>query len=211
MKPMIKITALVMILAMVFSVHSANAQRGEMRVNLYYNYAKPMGNFKDEAISNGSPRGGGGDLMYGVSRQWSVGLSAAFQDYYQKYPRGIYSLDKNQDISAVLTNSIQTTPIMAKASFSPLGNKRGPVQPYISAGAGVNLVNYRQYLGQFESSDASAGFIAQIGAGVQIPFGRLSSSGILVGANYNYAPYHKNGLTNLNTLDFRAGVYLPLR
>jgi hypothetical protein len=187
------------------------AQAGSMKVNLYYNYGLPTGTFKSDVISKGSPRGGGGDIMYSINRVWSVGMSAAFQDYYEKYPRAVYNTGKNEQISAVLTNSIQTTPILAKVAFNPLGRKRSPIQPYLSAGAGINLISDKQYLGEFESSDASASFVGQVGAGVQIPFGSLSNSGIMLGANYNYVPYSRNDLSNLNTIDFRLGVYLPLR
>lgn len=189
----------------------AAAQAGEMRLNLFYNYSKPLSDFKTDMISKGSLRGGSGELMYGISRTLSAGIGVAFQDYYQKYPRGVYPLDKDENISAVLTNSVQTTPIMARLSYTPLGNHWLFVQPYISAGAGLNLVNYRQYLGQYESTDASAGFIAQVVAGLQVPFGRLSSSGAILGATYNYAPYKRYGFTNLNSLNFQAGIYVPLR
>lgn len=187
------------------------AQVGEMRLNLFYNYSKPVGNFKTDMISNGSPRGGSGELMYGISRTLSAGIAVAFQDYYQKYPRGVYPLDKGEDISAVLTNSVQTTPIMAKVAFTPLGNHIYWIQPYVSAGAGISLINYRQYLGQYENSDASVGFVAQLGGGFQIPFGRLSSAGALLGATYNLSPYKRYGFSNLNTLNFQAGIYVPLR
>lgn len=187
------------------------AQVGEMRLNLFYNYSKPVSNFKTDMISNGSPRGGSGELMYGVSRTLSAGIAVAFQDYYQKYPRGVYPLDKGEDISAVLTNSVQTTPIMAKVAFAPLGNHVYWVQPYVSAGAGISIINYRQYLGQYESSDAAAGFVAQVGGGFQVPFGRLNSSGALLGVTYNMMPHKRYGFRDLNTLNFQAGIFVPLR
>jgi hypothetical protein len=193
------------------STQKAQAQRGEMKLNLYYNYGIPSGTFQSDVISKGSPRGGGGDILYNINRVWSVGMSAAFQDYYQKYPRAVYNTGKNEQISAVLSNSIQTTPILAKAVFNPLGRKRSSIQPYLSAGAGVSLVSDKQYLGQFESSDASTVFTGQVGAGVQIPFGKFSNAGLMVGANYNYVPYNRNELSNLNTVDLRLGIYLPLR
>lgn len=189
----------------------AKAQTGGLKLNLFYNYGLPTGNFKSDIISNGSPRGGGGDILYNINKVWSVGLSAAFQDYYQKYPRAVYNTGKNEQISAVLTNSIQTMPVLAKAVFNPLGRKQAAVQPYISAGAGISMISDKQYLGQFESSDASTAFAGQIGAGIQVPFGKFSHSGLTLGANYNYVPYSRNELSNLNTIDFRLGVYLPLR
>lgn len=207
----IRIALLFFVAVVLGGVARAQLPVGEMRLNLFYNYSLPQGSFKSDMISKGSPRGGRGELMYGISRTLAVGLQVGFQDYYQKYPRDVYTPDKNENISAVLTNSVQTTPIVAKAYFSPLGNQRLLIQPYVSAGAGLNMINYRQFLGQFESNDASAGFVAQAGAGLQIPFGGLGSSGIMLGVNYSYAPYKRSGFTNMNTLDFQAGVFLPLR
>lgn len=199
------------ILAIAITGGNVKAQSGTVKANLYYNYGLPAGSFKSDVISNGSPRGGGADILYNIDPAWSVGLSVAFQDYYQKYPRAVYNTGKNEQISAVLSNSVQTTPILAKVVYNPLGRQRAIIQPYISAGAGFSMISDKQYLGQFESSDASVAFAGQIGAGIQIPFGKLSNSGLLLGANYNLVPYNKNDLSNLNTLDFRAGVYIPLR
>ncbi|MBN9299058.1 MAG: porin family protein [Filimonas sp.] len=205
----INITAMLAVLVGVSL--SAQAQKGAVKMGLYYDYSMPIGSFKSDYISNGSPRGVGGEIMYNLSRQWGLGLNVAWQDYYQKYPRAIYSLDKNQDISAVVTNSVQSAPILIKTVFSPLGNdRRTMIQPYISAAAGLNLLTNSQYLGQFNSSDASARFMAQAGAGVQIPFSKLSNSAFFVGATYNYISYNKNGLNNFNTIDLQAGVRFPL-
>lgn len=202
--------AIVALVAVMYT-NRIQAQAGTVKMNLYYNYGLPTGGFKSDIISNGSPRGGGGDILYNFNRVWSLGLGVAFQDYYQKYPRAVYNTGKDEQTSAVLTNSIQTTPILAKAVFNPLGRQKAAVQPYVSAAAGFSLISDRQYLGQFESSDASAAFTGQVGAGVQLPFGKFSNSGLTLGANYNIVPYNRNELSNLNTLDFRLGVYFPIR
>ena len=199
------------ILAIAITGGDLKAQSGTVKLNLYYNYGLPTGSFKSDVISNGSPRGGGADILYNIDPVWAAGLSVAFQDYYQKYPRALYNTGKNEQISAVLSNSVQSTPILAKVVFNPLGRQRSAIQPYISAGAGFSMISDKQYLGQFESSDASVAFAGQIGAGVQVPFGSRSSSGLLLGANYNLVPYNKNDLSHLNSIDFRLGVYLPLR
>ncbi|RFM26215.1 outer membrane beta-barrel protein [Deminuibacter soli] len=203
----IVLTACILLLAAV----SAKAQEGGLKVDLYYNYSNPVGSFKNNYISNSSPRGVAGDVMYNINRQWSAGLYFGYQDYYQKYPRSTYHTAPGEDISAVVSNSVQTAPFMAKGVFTPLGNKLSIVQPYISAAAGVNFITDKQYLGQFGTSNTAGRFIAQGGAGVQINFGRLSDAGITLGAVYNYAPYNRFGVGSLNSIDFQAGVHFPLR
>jgi len=190
---------------------AANAQSGQLRLDLNYNYSLPLGSFKSDLVSHGSPRGFNGSLQYLINSKWAAGLGVGFQDYYQKYPRAVYQLDKTQSVSAVLSNSIQVMPILAKGTFMPMGGK-GVVQPYKSVGAGAGIVDFKQYLGEFTSTNkSSASFAAQGGVGVLIPFGRLSSSGINIGADYNYVPYKNFGYNNLSSMNFHAGVFFPLR
>lgn len=213
MKPSIRIVlaTCVILLAGVLPVSSASAQVGGLKFDLFYNYSNPISSFKSQYISNSSPRGFGGDIMYNINRQWSAGLYFGYQDYYQKYPRTVYETQPGEHISAVVSNSVQTAPILAKGVFMPLGNRASIVQPYISAAAGLNLISDKQYLGEFGTSDNSTRFMAQGGAGVQINFGRLSDIGITLGAAYNYAPYHRFGVDNLSSVDFQAGIHFPIR
>jgi hypothetical protein len=190
---------------------AANAQKGKLSLGLNYNYSTPLDRFKSDIISNSSPRGFNGDITYSFTDKWYAGLFFGYQDYYQKYPRAVYNIDKNQVVSAVLTNSIQSSPVLVKAKFSPLSNSTSFIQPYLSLGAGANLINYNQYLGQFSSNTSNISFMAQTGAGINIPFGKLSSSGINLGATYNYVPYKKNGYNNLNTVDLQVGVHFPIK
>ncbi len=202
------VAAAVLVMAGTFAGH---AQSGQLKLDLNYNYSLPLGSFKSDLINKGSGRGFTGSLQYGINNKWAAGLGAGYQDYYQKYPRTLYPLDKTQTVSAVLTNSIEISPFVAKATYTPLGGK-GLVQPYLTAGAGAGFVSFKQYLGEFSSTDkSSTNFIAQGGAGVMIPFGKLSSSGLQVGADYNYVPYKNFGYNNLSSVNFHAGVFFPLR
>lgn len=189
----------------------ANAQKGQWKLNLNYSYSLPLGSFKSDIISTASPRGFSGDIMYGVSNKFSLGLYSGYQDYYQKYPRGVYETGNHEVTSAVLSNSIQTMPLLLKGVFSPLGDGKAPVKPYISAAAGITLINFSQYLGEFGGTTSDAGFSAKGGAGVLIPFGRFTNAGANLGADYNYISYNKYGYSNLNNVSFHAGVYFPLR
>ncbi|HWB26633.1 MAG TPA: outer membrane beta-barrel protein [Chitinophagaceae bacterium] len=209
MKRKLKIIIATLVLGAVSA--TGRAQKGDVKFNLDYNYSMPMGNFKNNIISNASPRGGTGEIMYSLSNKVAIGGLAGYQDYYQKYPRALYKTGPNETTSAVLTNSIQSIPVMAKVNYMPLGSSGAPVQPYLSGAAGFTFIGFKQYLGEFGSSDNAVSFAAKAGAGVFIPFGKLSAAGVSVGADYNYVPYNKNGFGSLNSLNVHAGVYFPLR
>ncbi len=203
-----KFSFLFLLLALGLNVH---AQQHELRLNLHYSYAMPLGSFKNDVISNGSPRGVTGDLLYGINNKISVGLGLGFQDFYQKYPRDLYPTGNHETTSAVLSNSVQIMPVLAKAEVHPFNGKRAAVQPYISAGAGLGIISFTQYLGEFGGSDNSAGLMLQGGAGFKVPFNATGSAGLSLGANYNMVNYKKNGFDNFNNINFQAGLYFPLR
>ncbi len=206
MKPF-KFSVLIILLAFGFK---AQAQQPGLHLNLQYSYALPLSNFKSDIISDGSPRGVTGDLLYGINNKVAVGLGLGFQDFYQKYPRSLYPTGDHETTSAVLSNSVQIIPVLAKAQFFPLGGKAA-IQPYISGGVGLGITNFTQYLGEFGSTDNSAGLMLQGGAGIKIPFGVMKNAGVSLGANYNMVSYKKNGFNDLNNLNLQAGVYFPLR
>lgn len=209
MKKVISIIFSAVILS-AFTLH-AHAQKGEWKLNLNYSYSLPLGSFKNDIISKSSPRGFSGDFMYGINHKFSLGLHSGYQDYYQKYPRAVYQTDNHEVTSAVLSNSIQTMPILLKADFSPLGATHAPVKPYIAVGAGYSIINFTQYLGEFGGTSTNGGFTAQASAGIKIPFGKFSNSGVNLGADYNYISYNKYGYNNLSNVSLHAGVYFPLR
>jgi hypothetical protein len=189
-------------------VINANAQKGLSKLSLNYSYSLPTGSFKSDIISNGSPRGANGEFLFGISRQWSAGLMFGYQDYYQKYQRDLYQTGDHEVTSAVLSNSVQVMPLVAKGTFYPLAHKSA-VLPYISLGAGVSFVNFHQYLGEFGSSNSAVSFTGQAGAGIHVPFGKYSLAGLNLGADYNFVQYKKSGYNGLNNLSFKAGLYFP--
>jgi hypothetical protein len=200
------------ILLMFVGATAAHAQQKDMlKFDLNYNYAIPLGSFKNDIIGNASPRGVTGALMYGINNKWSAGVQFGYQDFYQKYPRDLYKTGDNEVTSAVLTNSIQQIPLLAKGVFKPLGGTNSFIQPYISAGAGISMIDFKQYLGEFGSSSTGGSFTAQGGAGIMVPFGKGSASGFSIGADYNYVSYKKFDYGNLNNLSLHAGIHFPLR
>ena len=186
------------------------AQKGHLKLNLQYSYAQPLGNFKSDIVSKSSPRGVTGDILYNINDKISVGLGLGYQDFYQKYPRALYETGHNETTSAVLSNSIQIIPVLAKAEISPLGDKF-PVQPYISLGAGLGMVSFTQYLGEFGGTDNSGGLMLQGGAGIAIPFNSFHTSGLKLGADYNMVSYNRNGFKNFDNVSFKAGLFFPVR
>lgn len=197
------------LLIMLCFTSPAAAQNQPLKLELNYNYSIPTGNFKNDIVSDNSPRGFMGSLMYPFSAQLSAGLAYGFQDYYQKYPRQLYHLSSTQDISAVLSNSVQVTPILIKAKYFPASASF--FKPYLSLAAGGNIIDYKQYYGEFGSSQSKFGFRAEAGLGALIPFKKTGTSGINIGATYDYAPYHNNGFRYLNSINLQAGIELQLR
>jgi opacity protein-like surface antigen len=203
-----KVKIIIVVMAIFCFTLPASAQKA-LKLDVNYNYSIPLSGFKSDLVSNGSPRGFKAGLMYSFTDRLDGGLSFGFQDYYQKYPRTIYKLSETQQISAVLSNSIQTTPVILKAKYFLTPNTF--VKPYISLGAGANVVDFKQYFGEFPSSQTNVGFLAEGGVGVMIPFKKTASSGINIGSTYDYAPYKKNGYKDLNSVNFQAGVVIEVR
>jgi opacity protein-like surface antigen len=173
-----------------------------------YNTGMPVGNFKDYMGKN-SFRGYRGEILYPVNEQLKIGLGVSYNDFYEKLPRKQYQTSEGT-LSAVVSNSIQTTPIMIKGEYEL--TKNGWIRPYVGLGAGFNLVTYARYFGEF--SDKKTGFKPAVGgeAGVNIPFNRETRmSGINLGGHYNYLPFKYNELTNLNNWGVHVAVYFPLK
>lgn len=188
------------------SVLSGQAQQ-KLQVRLGYNINTPLGSFKN-TVSNTSFRGFSGEVLYPINESFSVGLGTSFNDFYQKYPRQVYATSEGH-ISAVLSNSIQTTPLLVKANYGLI--QTGFIRPYVGIGAGVNFINYNQYLGEFPNSKVAIRPALTGGAGINIPLGETKKAGLNLGANYNYMPFNYNEVKNLNNWGVHAGVFFQLR
>lgn len=201
----------ILLVLLVLSVSQLYAQPGTAKLSLQYNYGIPLGDFKNNYVSNSSPRGFTGDLSFALNYKWALGVGFGFQDYYQKYDRAVYDLDKNQQVSAVLSNSVQTIPVLFKACYTPLAGT-GLIQPYVSAGAGVNFITNNQYLGEFSSYNNSKGRLAAMAdAGIIVPFKRREAGiSFLLGASYNYTDYKESDASNLSNIGIHAGLTFAL-
>jgi opacity protein-like surface antigen len=187
-----------------FGVKAQNA----LQVNIGYNVNFPTGAFRN-LITNPAYKGFTAGLAYPVNDQLSVGLSLGYNDFYQKYPRQVYNQGKGSDISAVVSNSVQQSPMMITANYALV--KKGFIRPYIGGGAGVNFINFDQYLGEFDNPHSSAKLALSGEAGVFIPLSQFSSTALKIGAIYNYVPFNSYGVSNLNNWGVQAGIRFPLR
>jgi opacity protein-like surface antigen len=179
-------------------------------LGINYQYALPMGAFKNNFVEQGSPRGIGVDLLYTINPKWRVGGAASYQDFYQKRARGLYTMEDGSTLSAVMSNSLQTTTLMAKGMFLPSPEKR--LKPYLSAGVGVNMAQVNQMLGQFDNiNDVNFGLAAQGGAGVMYSLGEQQRTALTAGVQYNYLPFNRHGIGSLNNLTFGVGARFTLK
>ena len=188
-------------------VSAANAQ-DRLLFKIGYNTGMPVGSFKDY-ISKNSFRGYRGELLYPVNEQLKVGLGVTFNDFYEKIPRKNYQTSDGV-LSAVVSNSIQTTPIMVKGEYEL--TKSGWIRPYVGLGAGFDLITYARYFGEF--GDKKSAFKPAVGgeAGINIPFNKETRvSGINLGGHFNYLPFKYNELSNLNNWGVHVAAYFPLR
>jgi hypothetical protein len=197
------------LLVLIYIPINARAQERELQLDLNYSIGIPSGSFKTDAVDKASFRGWTANLLYNVTDKISVGLGTGFQDFYQKYPRSVYKLSEGGEVSAVLTNSIQTIPILAEFQYRFLPHQ--VVQPYVGVGVGGNMIVFDQYLGEFDNSKSSFKFAARPEAGVFIPFRKDGPAGIHVFGAYNYMPYKEDGVENLNNWGAGVGVKFPLR
>jgi opacity protein-like surface antigen len=182
------------------------AAQSALEMQVGYEVNLPSGSFRNY-ITNPAFKGFTAGLAYPINDQLSVGIDVGFNDYYQKYPRQVYEEGKGSAISAVVSNSIQQIPLMINASYTLLRN--GMIRPYVGAGAGVNLISFDQYLGEFDNPQSKAKLTFRGDAGFLIPLSRYSTTAIKIGAGYQYAPYDKE--INLNSWGVHAGIRFALR
>jgi opacity protein-like surface antigen len=191
----------------VFGVTEAKAQ-DRLQFKIGYHPGMPVGSFKDYMGKN-SFRGYLGEIAYPVNERLKIGLGVSFNDFYEKIPRKLYQFEEGT-VSAVRTNSIQSTPVLLKASYEL--TKTGWIRPYVGLGAGFNLASYSRYFGEFGDKKTAFKPAAAAEAGINIPFNRETRiSGINIGGHFNYLPFKYNELSNLNNWGLHAAVYFPLR
>lgn len=200
-------SVIMLVFALFAGLASTYAQQRTLKLDVKYSEGFAVGEYKT-LMQDHSYRGWQANLLYGINDKISVGLGTGLQDFYNKEDRRIYNSGEGQ-ISAVLSHSIQTVPILLTGRYN--FNTTGRIQPYAGLGVGGNMIMYSQYLGEFGDNQNSFGFAARPELGVFIPFRKNGESGINLGANFNYMPYNKNDIKNLNHAAVFGGISIPLR
>jgi hypothetical protein len=202
---------LIVIVTFVAGLLSVSAQ-DRVKMEVGYNVSVPLGSLKSNYVSNTSFRGFTGELSFAINPKFSLGLHSGYQSYYEKLGRQLYKTGENETTSAVVTNTLEIIPLIVRGTYYPQGGATSSIQPYLSGGAGVNMVSYSQYLGQFADNQASLPIAAEAGAGVLVPFGnRFNRSAFKIGATYNFAAYNKNNISNLSSVGAHAGIVFALK
>lgn len=208
---------LIIILCAFLLVSQAHAQafKGQKTANIWYNYAMPLGDFKNNVASLGTPRAATVELMWHLNPQFQLGLSGGFANFYQKNDRAVYKMEDGSDISAVMTNNVQLIPILLNAVYYPVApgteGKMAKVQPFVQLGAGAALTEYERLLGQFSNiSNNKINFAAKAGGGIKIPFGKFQQNGVLAGMHYNYSGFKQAGVNNINYVTGGIGLSFGL-
>ena len=183
----------------------AQYERGIKKLNLWYNYAMPMGDIKTNYFGDNSPRAASVEMLWHLNSQLQLGIGSGIANFYEKTPRQTYKLADGSDISAVMTNTLQSIPVLATAVYSPM-NKAGAIpvfSPFVQLGAGIAMNNFNRYLGEFTNESFNkVQFAAKAGVGGRVAFGRYKQHGVLAGVHYNYSGL---SLTDANSLTYLTG------
>lgn len=187
---------------------TAMSQQGDFRMTISLNAGIPTGDLR-ELTGNATLRSADVSVLYGINDKLSVGLWGSYSDFYEKFPRAVYQSGDGSDVSAVLSNSVQMIPVMASLRYSFTPGAR--IQPYAAGGVGGNIIIYKQYIGEYPSSDSKFGLAARPELGLYIPFRKGGETGINLGVNYTYSPYNRFGLGSLNYMGVKLGIGFPMR
>lgn len=178
-------------------------------MNAHYSVSLPVGGFKDY-IPSTSFRGWNASVGYRINQKVALGLTTGFQDFYEKFDRQFFKDEEGRDISAVVSHSLQTIPLLATVHYTLSDQQR--LQPYVAIGAGANLVIRSRYLGQFADNDNKFKFAARPEVGLFIPLKKESEAGLNIAGAFNYMPYNRKGAPeNLNSFGILIGAKFPLR
>ncbi|MEZ2441074.1 outer membrane beta-barrel protein [Chitinophaga sp. RCC_12] len=203
-----KIRNWILIFAGCFAAQAVSAQvRPPLSVDVNYSIAQPLGSLKDYSDKT-SFRGWSAGLQYQLNNQWSVGLRSGFQDFYERLPRAVYP-DKQGDVSAVQSRTLQVIPIQATVSYA-FTKPSAAVIPYATVGVGTANMNYEKYWGEFVEKDNSWQFLVSPEIGINVPFGKASPLMFNANVRYNYAPYKYGDITNYNTVQGNIGLKFSL-
>ena len=187
----------IIFLAVAISITKTSIAQKGLQLNLNYNIATPLGSAFRDYVNKTSFAGVQGSVLYGITDHLKIGVQSTYSDFHEKHSEPVYS-----------RNTVKTVPLLAKGEYS--FSDKGHVKPYIGLGAGVNFVNYDEFLSGLKDHNkyTKAGFTGD--AGVLVPFSRSSRYGFRVSSSYNLTPFDEQGIKNLDSWNVQAGVSIPL-
>jgi len=175
--------------------------QNDFRVNINYSPSLPIGNFKD--VTDGITwRGWEANLMYQATPKLAVGLGGSSLSFYKRYPQTTFH-QPGIDVTAVVNNAIELMPIMLRVKYN-LGTRS--VYPFVGLGAGINVIKYDKYYGEFVHYMHVVRFAAQPELGLHIPFTQEDKVGVNLGAGYNFMPFKDGEVDKLDNISFKAGL-----
>lgn len=200
-----KMTSFVFVICLVSKLNAQQRFFG----SLAYNVSFPVGEQFKDYVSKASTRGVAGSVMYNISTNIRVGLQFSYNDFYKKKDRSVYTLADGSHISAVLSNTLQLTPVLLKGEYSFIPG--GRVQPFAGVGAGVAFINFEQYVGEFpyRKTFTKSAFAGSVG--IVIPFKKNGHSGFKLASDYVISPFNEEGINRVDSWNLQAGVVIPLR
>jgi long-subunit fatty acid transport protein len=187
-------------------------QHDKLSMGIQLQAAIPTGSFNSNLVNSSTFRGASLDVLYRIAPQWKIGGAVQYQDFYQKNPRALYNLGDGSLVSGVLSNSIQTIPLMIKGMWLPMGESESAWKPFVQAGAGVNFIQYEQLLGRFTAQNNNTTKMAfQLGGGMLYDIGKRKNISAMLSAQYHIMPFNKLNTPNLNHLGIGIGVRFKLK
>jgi hypothetical protein len=175
-----KKVTLIMTLGLLSTI-SLKAQESIFQIS--WDIAFPVGELKDQYISDASARGisiGGRKFIF----DWfSVGGKAGWQTFTQRVA-GTESIDPTLDLTGTQLRYVNIFPVMANFHYY-LGQDEG-IRPYIGANIGVSFVTQQTDIGLWTINDNSTHFGLAPEVGVLIPIG-IAGGGMSISAKYEQA------------------------
>ncbi len=191
-----------------FFINTGIQAQNRVMLNLNYSVNGPTGSFKDY-IGNTSFRGWNANITYRINEKIAIGATAGFQDFYEKTDRALYKDSEGRDISAVVSKSLQTIPLLATVRYSLSSSPT--VNPYVGVGIGGSLIMHSRYLGEFPTDYNKLTAMIRPEVGVFLPIMKEREAGLTIAGSYNFIPYNENGIKNLNSWGISIGAKFPLR
>lgn len=190
---------------LVFSLNKVNAQDGSTLGVTSYEIGIPLSSFSNNYVNKVSFNGGNIEARTFLSDNISVGASFSWQKYYAKQPRQTYQIDGGA-ITATQYHWLRQIPLKVTAHYY-LGKNGSKLRPYLGVGTGLVSIVQETTISDYTFRSSKWSYILAPEIGALISFREYSSSGLILGAKYNYTTYSEDNVADLQNVSFHAGLY----